>query len=66
MRYSLTLDAHNMLQGLSNTVWSLAKLGAELNQDIAQLLEAISGEAVSQLRDVRARAKFIPQNLSNM
>lgn len=53
-------------QGLSNTVWSLAKLGTELNQDIAQLLEAISGEAVSQLRDVRARAKFIPQNLSNM
>ena len=47
-------------------MWSLAKLGAELNQDIAQLLEAISGEAVSQLRDVRARAKFIPQNLSNM
>jgi len=47
-------------------VWSLAKLSADINQDITQLLEAITGEAVSQLRDVRARTKFIPQNLSNM
>ena len=44
----------------------MAKLGAEINKDIMQLLEAVSGEAVSQLRDLRARAKFIPQNLSNM
>jgi len=53
-------------QGLSNTVWSVAKLGAEVNQEVTELLEALAQEAVSQLQDERARAKFIPQNLSNM
>lgn len=53
-------------QGLSNTVWSMAKLGAEVNLEVAELLEGLAQEAVSQLGDERARAKFIPQNLSNM
>lgn len=71
LSYCGTVQSYDVMrlihpQGLSNTVWSLAKLGAELNQDISHLLDAISSEAVSQLRDVRARAKFIPQNLSNM
>lgn len=56
----------SLWQGLSNTVWSVAKLGAEVNQEVTELLEALAQEAVSQLQDERARAKFIPQNLSNM
>ncbi len=47
-------------------MWSVAKLGAEVTQEVTQLLEALAEEAVSQLQDERVRTKFIPQNLSNM
>lgn len=55
-----------MPQGLSNAVWSVAKLGAEVNGEVNELLGALAAEAVSQLADEESRAKFIPQNLSNM
>ncbi len=51
----------SMLQGLSNICWAHAKLGAEVTEEVARLLEALAVEAVSQLMDIRSRQKFIPQ-----
>ena len=48
-------------QGLSNICWAHAKLGAEVTEEVARLLEALAVEAVSQLMDIRSRQKFIPQ-----
>ena len=53
-------------QGLSNIVWAYAKMGAAVSPEVAALLDALAAEAVSQLRDARARQCFIPQNVSNM
>ena len=58
------LGAHLLLfipQGLSNICWAHAKLGAEVTEEVARLLEALAVEAVSQLMDIRSRQKFIPQ-----
>ena len=50
-----------MPQGLSNICWAHAKLGAEVTEEVARLLEALAVEAVNQLMDIRSRQKFIPQ-----
>jgi len=47
-------------------VWAYAKMGAAVSPEVAALLDALAAEAVSQLRDARARQCFIPQNVSNM
>ncbi len=60
MPWLLTLCL-SMPQGLSNICWAHAKLGAEVTEEVARLLEALAVEAVSQLMDIRSRQKFIPQ-----
>ena len=47
-------------------MWAYAKMGAAVSTEVAALLDALAAEAVSQLRDARARQCFIPQNVSNM
>ena len=54
------------MKGLSNICWAYAKLGAEVTNEVARLMEALAVEAVSQLMDIRSRQKFIPQNLANL